>query len=51
MKAKNPADATQRNVKASKKRDAALKQEIGDLKRRVKHLERAVYKYLGVDLR
>lgn len=42
MKKKNPTDATLRNVRASKRRDDALKRRLLNLEKRITLLEEAI---------
>lgn len=51
MKKPNPADATRRNVQAANKKLAIHDTRLKELERRVKHLEKAVNEYCGLDLR
>lgn len=53
MSKRNPADATLRNVRAAKKRDDSLTDEVARLRRRVGQLEgtvRAINDRLGTPL-
>jgi hypothetical protein len=51
MATKSPQDSTLRNTQASMKRDKALEEELRDVKRRLKHIEKVIYEQIGIDLR
>lgn len=44
----NPRDATDRNVKAGNKRDEKLQQDLRDLRRRVKKIEKVLREQMGI---